>query len=101
MPSHLTSSWNYAVSYLDMLYRDQKLGSGSGLFWKLDDRTFLISNWHNGNRGPCEQEPPRCSMRVTVPPPASPTPSMRPSFSEIAPWLPLTSPRDPSVSSDR
>ena len=52
MPSHLTSPWNYAVSYLDMLYRDQKLGSGSGLFWKLDDRTFLISNWHNGNRGP-------------------------------------------------
>ena len=30
-----------------MLYRDQKLGSGSGFFWKLDDRTFLISNWHN------------------------------------------------------
>jgi hypothetical protein len=47
MPSHLTSPWNYAVSYLDMLYRDQKLGSGSGFFWKLDDRTFLISNWHN------------------------------------------------------
>ena len=47
MPSHLTSPWNYAVSYLDMLYRDQTLGSGSGFFWKLDDRTFLISNWHN------------------------------------------------------
>jgi hypothetical protein len=30
-----------------MLYRDQKLGSGSGFFWKLDDRTFLVSNWHN------------------------------------------------------
>jgi hypothetical protein len=23
MPSHLASPWNYAVSYLDMLYRDQ------------------------------------------------------------------------------
>jgi hypothetical protein len=68
MPSHLTSPWNYAVSYLDMLYRDQKLGSGSGLFWKLDDRTFLISNWHNGNRGPCEQEPPRvqCASRCLL-----------------------------------
>jgi hypothetical protein len=47
MPSHLTSAWNYAVSYLDMLYRDQWLASGSGFFWKLDDRTFLVSNWHN------------------------------------------------------
>lgn len=45
--SHLASPWNYAVSYLEMFYRDQVLASGSGFFWKSNDRTLLISNWHN------------------------------------------------------
>jgi hypothetical protein len=45
--SHLASPWNYAVSYLEMSYRDQVLASGSGFFWKSNDRTLLISNWHN------------------------------------------------------
>lgn len=47
MPSHLASPWNYAVSYLDMLYGDQVLACGSGFFWKLNDRTLLVSAWHN------------------------------------------------------
>jgi hypothetical protein len=47
LESHLASPWNYAVSYLEMSYRDQVLASTSGFFWKLNDRTFLISNWHN------------------------------------------------------
>lgn len=29
------------------MYRDQVLGKGSGFFWKVDDKTFLITNWHN------------------------------------------------------
>ena len=37
----------------------------------------------------------------TTSPPDLPTPSRHPSSSEIAPWLPLRSPRDPTVSSDR
>jgi hypothetical protein len=47
MPSHLASPWNYAVSYLDMLYGDQVLACGSGFFWKLNDRTLLVSALHN------------------------------------------------------
>src|SRR4051794_4811518 len=42
---------------------------------------------------------PRCSSRLF--PPGSPTPSTHPNSFEIVPWLPLTSPRDPSGSSDR
>jgi len=45
--SYLASPWTFAVSYIEMLYRDQKIASGSGFFWKLNGRTFLISNWHN------------------------------------------------------
>jgi hypothetical protein len=47
LASHLESRWNTAVSYLEMSYRDQVLASGSGFFWKLNGRTFLVSNWHN------------------------------------------------------
>jgi hypothetical protein len=47
MPSHLANPWNYAVAYLEMSYRDRVLANGSGFFWNLNGRTFLISNWHN------------------------------------------------------
>ena len=40
------------------------------------------------------------SIDVRAPLPASPTPSMRPSSSETAPWPPLGSPRDPSASTE-
>jgi hypothetical protein len=30
-----------------MSYRGRVLASGSGFFWKLNDHTFLVSNWHN------------------------------------------------------
>lgn len=46
MPSHLSSPWNHAVSYLEMFFRGQKLGSGSCFFWEKSGRTYLLTNWH-------------------------------------------------------
>jgi len=47
MPSHLTNPWNFAVAYLEMTYQNQFLASGSGFFWKVNERTLLVTNWHN------------------------------------------------------
>ncbi len=47
MPSHLSNPWNNAVAYLEMFRGGNRLGSGSSFFWKVDDRTFLVTNWHN------------------------------------------------------
>lgn len=47
MPSHLDNPWNHAVTYLETQYGDHGLACGSGFFWRNDERTFLVSNWHN------------------------------------------------------
>lgn len=58
MPSHLSSPWNNAVSYLEMYFRDQKLFNGSCFFWDKAGRTHLITNWHNlSGRSPRTGEP--------------------------------------------
>jgi hypothetical protein len=47
MVSHVSNPWNNAVTFLEMRYGAQSLATGSGFFWALEDRTFLVSNWHN------------------------------------------------------
>src|SRR5688572_19228437 len=58
MPSHISSPWNYAISYLEMSFGDQTLASGSGFFWLSKGRTYLVSNWHNfAGRDPNSHQP--------------------------------------------
>jgi hypothetical protein len=45
--SFLADRWTFACPYLEMTYRDQFLARASGFLWKQDERTFLVSNWHN------------------------------------------------------
>ena len=47
MQSHLSNPWNNAVAFLVMFYGGKKLSTGSCFFWKLNGRTFLVTNWHN------------------------------------------------------
>ena len=55
----LESNWNYAVTYLDLLFDDTPLASGSGFFWKSEDeKIYLITNWHNlSGRDPQTNQP--------------------------------------------
>ena len=39
-------SLSLATSKLDMLCNGQKLGPGSGFYYRKDSRLFLVSNWH-------------------------------------------------------
>lgn len=45
--SYLSHPWNQAVALLHACYGGQQLASGSCFFWRYEDRTFLITNWHN------------------------------------------------------
>jgi hypothetical protein len=47
MPSHISNPWTHAVSYLELNFGSQNLASGSGFFWSVGNRTFLVTNWHN------------------------------------------------------
>lgn len=47
MPSHLAGPWTQAVTFLEMMFGDQVLSTGSGFFWREGERTYLITNWHN------------------------------------------------------
>jgi hypothetical protein len=47
MPSHLASPWNHAVTFLEMLFGELVLSTGTGFFWREEGRTYLITNWHN------------------------------------------------------
>ncbi|MEP6826896.1 MAG: hypothetical protein ABJA10_02350 [Aestuariivirga sp.] len=47
MASLLSNHWNFATAYLEMFHRDKYLGCGSGFFWKHEQKTLLITNWHN------------------------------------------------------
>jgi hypothetical protein len=56
--SRISNPWAYAVSFLEMAFSDQILASGSCFFWKLNDRIFLITNWHNlSGRNPVTKQP--------------------------------------------
>lgn len=58
MPSHLSNPWTNAVTYLELKFGDQCLATGSGFFWALGDRTFLVTNWHNlSGRDPSDGSP--------------------------------------------
>lgn len=47
LKSHLSNPWNNAISFLEMFSNQGSLSTGSCFFWGLNDRTFLITNWHN------------------------------------------------------
>ena len=48
MIDEIESDWNFAVCYLEFLFNEQVLATGSGFFWKsISGQTFLVSNWHN------------------------------------------------------
>lgn len=47
MPSHLSSPWNHGVSYIEMLFGDVLLSSGTCFFWREAGAVFLVTNWHN------------------------------------------------------
>jgi hypothetical protein len=58
MQSHLSSPWNYAVAFLETRYGEALLATGSCFFWSFDNRTFLITNWHNlAGRNPLTYQP--------------------------------------------
>jgi hypothetical protein len=58
MKSHLSDPWTHATAYIEMLYADQVMGSGSGFFWSHAGRTLLCTNWHNlAGRNPITDEP--------------------------------------------
>lgn len=45
--SYLSNPWNQAVALLQMFFGAQALATGSCFFWKHEERTFLVTNWHN------------------------------------------------------
>jgi hypothetical protein len=47
MPSHLSSPWNNAVEFLSMFYGVTPIADGSCFFWAFENRTYLVTNWHN------------------------------------------------------
>lgn len=47
MPSHLSNPWNNAAVFLEMCTSGSIIGSGSAFFWSTDNRTYLVTNWHN------------------------------------------------------
>src|SRR6478609_2517698 len=56
--SHISSPWNYAVTFLALRYGDQQLATGSGFFWGHGRKTFLVTNWHNlAGRDPVTRQP--------------------------------------------
>lgn len=56
--SYLSSPWNNAVCYIEMWFRDQNLSCGSGFFWQMQARTYLVTNWHNlAGRNPLTGKP--------------------------------------------
>lgn len=58
MESHLSSPWNNAVAFLSMFYGEQQLATGSCFFWRHDERTYLLTNWHNlAGRNPLTAQP--------------------------------------------
>lgn len=58
MRSHLSNPWNNAVAYLEMLRGADRLASGSSFLWAFNDKTFLVTNWHNlSGRNPLTNEP--------------------------------------------
>ena len=47
MTGTINDAWTFAVTYLELLFEEQVLASGSGFFWQIGDEKFLVTNWHN------------------------------------------------------
>jgi hypothetical protein len=47
MTDRIESPISFAVTFLQMMFQDQELSTGSGFFWKHNGQPFLITNWHN------------------------------------------------------
>jgi hypothetical protein len=58
MTDRIESPISFAVTYLQMVFEDLDLSSGSGFFWKHAGHAFLITNWHNASgRNPDTDKP--------------------------------------------
>lgn len=58
MHGAVQSDWTYAVTYLELLCDQEKLGNASGFLWRAGKRVFLVSNWHVlAGRDPETQQP--------------------------------------------
>jgi hypothetical protein len=72
MQGSVQSDWTYAVTHLELLYNDARLGTASGFFWRVADRVFLISNWHvlsgrdRHTQQPCHKESGALPNRLTM-----------------------------------
>lgn len=47
MTGIINDPWTYAVTFLELLFEDQVLATGSGFFWQKEGAYYLVTNWHN------------------------------------------------------
>jgi hypothetical protein len=58
MPGTINDPWTLAVTFLELLFEDQVLATGSGFFWQKGDASYLVTNWHNfSGRDPISKIP--------------------------------------------
>lgn len=47
MTGIINNPWTYVVIFLELLFEDQVLATGSGFFWQKGGAYYLVTNWHN------------------------------------------------------